>query len=97
MSMSFGGLLILLFVAGVCGALGQAIAGRSRGGFVVSIVLGFIGAVVGGWLANALELPSVLSISLGDRVFPVIWSVIGSALFVALLSLPSRSQNANHG
>lgn len=34
-------LLILLLVAGICGALGQAIAGYSRGGCLVSIALGF--------------------------------------------------------
>ena len=40
-------LLILLLVAGICGALGQAITGFSRGGCLVSIALGFVGAVVG--------------------------------------------------
>lgn len=37
--------LILLLIAGICGALGQAIAGFSRGGCLVSIALGFVGAV----------------------------------------------------
>ncbi len=36
-------LLILLLVAGICGALGQAISGYSRGGCLVSIALGFVG------------------------------------------------------
>ena len=40
-------LLILLLVAGICGALGQAITGFSRGGCLVSIALGFVGAVAG--------------------------------------------------
>ena len=35
-------LLILLLVAGLCGALGQAITGYSRGGCLVSIALGFL-------------------------------------------------------
>jgi len=35
-------LLILLLIAGVCGALGQAITGYSHGGCLVSIALGFI-------------------------------------------------------
>ena len=33
--------LVLLLVAGVCGALGQAITGYSHGGCLVSIALGF--------------------------------------------------------
>src|SRR5262245_19469378 len=35
--------LILLLVAGICGAVGQAIVGYSRGGCLASIALGFIG------------------------------------------------------
>ena len=40
-------LLILLLVAGICGALGQAITGFSRGGCLVSIALGFVGVEFG--------------------------------------------------
>jgi uncharacterized membrane protein YeaQ/YmgE (transglycosylase-associated protein family) len=45
--MSIWEFLVLLVVAGICGALGQAIAGVSRGGCIVSIALGFIGALIG--------------------------------------------------
>ena len=83
-------LLILLLIAGICGALGQAIAGVSRGGCLVSIALGFIGALIGMWLAGALGLPEVLPINIGGRSFPIIWSIIGSAIFVAIVSLITR-------
>ncbi len=83
-------LLILLLVAGVCGALGQAIAGYSRGGCLVSIALGFIGALLGMWLAGALGLPELFAINIGGRAFPIIWSIIGAAIFVAILSLVTR-------
>lgn len=83
-------LLLLLLVAGVCGALGQAIAGYSHGGCLVSIVLGFIGALVGMWLARALGLPELFVVQVGTTSFPIIWSIIGSALFVAILSLIAR-------
>jgi len=83
-------LLILLLIAGVCGALGQAIAGYSRGGCLVSIALGFIGALLGMWLASALRLPELFAIDVGSTRFPIIWSIIGSALFVAILSLFTR-------
>ncbi len=79
--------LLLLLIAGVCGSLGQAIAGYSHGGCLVSIVLGFIGAMLGGWLARLLALPDVFEVAIGGHVFPIIWSIIGAALFVALLSL----------
>jgi uncharacterized membrane protein YeaQ/YmgE (transglycosylase-associated protein family) len=83
-------LLVLLVVAGVCGALGQAIAGYSRGGCLVSIALGFVGAVLGVWLARALQLPELFPVQIGATNFPIVWSIIGSALFVAVLTLITR-------
>lgn len=85
--MTLSGFLILLLVAGVCGALAQAIVGYSHGGCLVSIALGFIGAVLGVWLAGLLGLPEMFVIQIGGKNFPVIWTIIGAALFVALLNL----------
>jgi uncharacterized membrane protein YeaQ/YmgE (transglycosylase-associated protein family) len=82
--------LLLLLIAGVCGALGQAITGFSRGGCLVSIALGFIGALLGMWIARAMSLPELFSVEIGEVRFPVIWSIIGAALFVAIISLISR-------
>jgi uncharacterized membrane protein YeaQ/YmgE (transglycosylase-associated protein family) len=82
--------VILLIVAGICGALGQAIAGYSRGGCLVSIALGFVGAIVGAWLARTLQLPEFLPLRVGSTNFPIVWSVIGSALFVAVIALITR-------
>jgi uncharacterized membrane protein YeaQ/YmgE (transglycosylase-associated protein family) len=83
-------LLVLLLIAGVCGALGQAIGGFSRGGCLVSIALGFIGALIGTWLARNLGLPELLPVNIGGQSFPIIWSIIGAALFVAVIGLISR-------
>ena len=58
-------LLILLLIAGICGALGQAIGGYSHGGCLVSIALGFIGALLGTWLARALGSPGAFGDSGG--------------------------------
>src|ERR1051325_6979594 len=85
-------LLILLLVAGVCGSLGQAISGYSRGGCLVSIALGFIGAIIGVWVARNLGLPELFAVDIGGTHFPIIWSIIGSALFVAVISFISRSR-----
>ena len=90
--MSIESLLILLLVAGICGAVGQAIVGYSRGGCLVSIGIGFIGAVIGMWVASQLGLPELFALPIGGRTFPVIWSIAGSALFVALLSLLTRDR-----
>ncbi len=83
-------LVVLLIVAGVCGSIAQAIVGVSRGGCLVSIALGFIGALLGTWLARAASLPELFTIDVGGQPFPIIWSIIGAALFAAVLSLISR-------
>ena len=85
-------LLILLLVAGICGALGQAIAGYSRGGCLVSIALGFVGALIGMWLARMMGLPELIPVNIGGTNFPIVWSIIGSALFVAVIALITRSR-----
>jgi uncharacterized membrane protein YeaQ/YmgE (transglycosylase-associated protein family) len=82
--------LVLLLVAGICGSIGQAIAGYSAGGCLASIALGFIGALVGMWLARVLRLPELFVVTIGGEHFPVIWSIIGAALFVAVISLIAR-------
>ena len=85
-------LLVLLLIAGVCGALGQAISRSSRGGCLVSIALGFIGALIGMWIARNLGLPELFAVNIGGTRFPIIWAIIGSALFVAVISLITRSR-----
>jgi uncharacterized membrane protein YeaQ/YmgE (transglycosylase-associated protein family) len=85
-------LIILLIVAGVCGSLGQAISGYSRGGCLVSIALGFVGALLGMWIARQMGLPELFAINIGETRFPIIWSIIGSALFVAVISFITRAR-----
>jgi len=84
--------LLLLLIAGICGGLAQALSGYSRGGCLVSIVLGFCGAFLGTWLARIAEWPMVFPVTIGDTTFPILWSIIGGALFSALLGLMSRGR-----
>jgi uncharacterized membrane protein YeaQ/YmgE (transglycosylase-associated protein family) len=86
-------ILILLVIAGVCGALGQAIGGSSRGGCLVSVALGFIGALLGSWIARALHLPELFALTIAGAHFPIVWSIVGSALFVAVINLISRRRS----
>jgi uncharacterized membrane protein YeaQ/YmgE (transglycosylase-associated protein family) len=86
MTLSWIDLLILLAVAAVCGVIGQAISDYSRGGIVVAIALGFMGALLGTWIARAAHLPELSALQIGDTTFPIIWSIIG-ALFMAIIGL----------
>lgn len=88
--------LLLLLVAGVCGSLAQAIVGYSRGGCLVSVALGLIGALLGAWLARTLKLPELLEVQFGDQPFPIVWSIIGASLFVAVLCLLSGRRRDRH-
>ena len=82
--------LILLLVAGICGSMGQAIVGASRGGCLVAVAVGFVGAVIGIWLARLLAVPELFTVDVGGATFPLVWSVIGSALFVAAIHMTAR-------
>jgi uncharacterized membrane protein YeaQ/YmgE (transglycosylase-associated protein family) len=82
--------LLLLIIAGICGSLAQAMVGYSHGGCLVAIALGFIGALFGTWMARAASLPEPLTIRFGTHDFPVVWSIVGAALFSAVLSLLTR-------
>lgn len=79
--------LLLLLIAGVCGSIGQSIAGYSKGGCIVSIVLGFIGALLGSWISVQLNMPEIFNVSIGGNEFPVIWSIIGSVIFVVIVGI----------
>lgn len=78
--------VLLLLVAGIIGALGQALGGYSAPGCAMSIVIGFVGALIGRWIQHQLGLPLWFTINLGNHAkFPIIWSVIGAALLVVVL------------
>ena len=77
-------------MAAICGALGQAITGYSRGGCLVAAAVGFVGALLGTWLARLLGLPEIFAVNIGGTAFPIVWTILGSTLFVGVLSLFSR-------
>ena len=89
--MTLIGFLILLLIAAICGAVGQSLAGYDLGGCLVSIVVGFIGAYIGLWLAGRLGLPRIFEISIEGKPFPVVWAVIGSAIFTLVVALLRRA------
>ena len=83
-------ILLLLLIAAICGSLGQVLVGYSTGGLLASIVVGVIGAYIGIWVAREFNLPVFYALNMGDSSFPIIWSIIGSAIFAAILGLINR-------
>jgi uncharacterized membrane protein YeaQ/YmgE (transglycosylase-associated protein family) len=88
--MTLLGFLLLLLIAAIAGSLGQAIAGYSLGGCIASVIIGFVGAYIGVWLAQQLSLPAFFVLQVDGRDFPLVWAIIGSALLSAGLGLIFR-------
>lgn len=82
--------IILLVIAAIAGGIGQALAGYSLGGLLVTIVVGFIGAWLGTWIARSTGLPELLVINVGGQPFPIIWAILGSALLTAVVAMLTR-------
>jgi uncharacterized membrane protein YeaQ/YmgE (transglycosylase-associated protein family) len=85
MTLTITGLLVLLIIAGICGAIGRALGGGTAGGFVVSIAVGFVGALFGTLIAGYFRLPELLMVTVDGRPFPIVWSILGAALLVGIV------------
>lgn len=93
--MTLLGFLLLLIIAAIAGAVGQSLAGYNLGGCLVSIVVGFIGAYIGMWIAGKMGLPELLAVNIEGKPFPIIWSVVGAALLTLVIALIRRAINGN--
>src|SRR5215510_1052265 len=92
-NLTLTGLLLLLLVANVCDAIGRAIAGGTNGGCLVSIAVGFIGTLLESLIANYFHLPELWVVTVEHHPIPIVWSIIGGALFVAVVHLLSRRRS----
>lgn len=79
------GFLLSVVIAALAGGIGARLAGAPSTGCWVSIALGWVGSLLGTWLAGLLGWPTMWEI----EGFPVVWGIIGAALFVAVLNLLS--------
>ncbi len=95
--MSILHLLVLLLVAGICGAIAEMVVGFSPGGFVVSIIVGVIGAYLGTILASYFNLPPFLTIKVGSQTIELVWAVLGSIVFLAVISLIRGTSRRRRG
>lgn len=80
--MTILGFLVLLIVAAIIGSIGSSLGGYSTQGCLTSIIVGLIGALIGSWLSRELGIQDFLYI----KNIPVFWSIIGSAIFVAIIT-----------
>jgi uncharacterized membrane protein YeaQ/YmgE (transglycosylase-associated protein family) len=82
--------IVYLVIAAICGAIARAVAGGTGGGFIISLFVGFLGAFIGTWLARMLHLPVIFAVVIGGHPFPVVWSILGGIVLVAIAHLVMR-------
>ncbi len=83
------GFLLSVVIAALAGGIGARLAGRPSTGCWASIALGWVGSLLGTWLAGLLGWPTLWEI----EGFPVVWAIVGAALFVAVLNWLSGSRS----
>ncbi len=88
--MSLLGLILLIGVGAICGAIAEVLVGYSPGGFLASVAIGFLGALIGTWLAGRLGLPSILAVNIEGYRIEIVWSIIGAVILLLVLSLFRR-------
>ena len=90
--MTFIEFILYLVIAGICGAVARAIAGGTSRGFIVSILVGFVGAFLGVWIARMTHLPRLVVVTVEGHPFPIVWSIVGGIVLVTIAQalLPRR-------
>ena len=84
--------LPLLLVAVVAANVRQVIYSDSLGGYLGSVIVGFIGAFFGIGIARLFGFPEMIPVIIRGETFPVMWSIIGSiTLSWVLRSITRRS------
>jgi uncharacterized membrane protein YeaQ/YmgE (transglycosylase-associated protein family) len=78
------GIIAWIVLGAIAGFIANALMGN-REGLLMTIILGIVGAVVGGWLAGTvLKVADVTGINIESIVVSVIGAVIVVAVFQAL-------------
>lgn len=85
--------LPLLLVAVIIANLGQVINAYSFGRYLVTLIVGFIGAFFGIGIARVFGFPEPIPMIIRGEIFPVMWSIIGSITLLWLLGSVTRGRD----
>jgi uncharacterized membrane protein YeaQ/YmgE (transglycosylase-associated protein family) len=85
------GFLLLIVVGAICGAIAELIVGYSPGGFLASVLVGFAGAWIGGWIAVAAHLPTLFVVRIEGHALDIVWTVLGAMILLLVVSGFRRS------
>jgi len=70
----------------ISGFIASKLVNKSGEGMLMDILLGIVGAVVGGWLFRTFGMPGVT----GLNVYSLVVSVVGAAVFLIIYHALSR-------
>jgi uncharacterized membrane protein YeaQ/YmgE (transglycosylase-associated protein family) len=88
--MTLIGLLLVLLVGAVCGAIAEFVVGYSPGGLIASAVVGLIGAWLGMVVAAALRLPGIFVVRIEGHPIEIAWTIIGAVLLLLAMMVFRR-------
>jgi len=74
------GLLSWVIVGGLAGLLAQYLMGGERAGCLMTVLLGVVGAFVGGFVMSLLKLGSVN----GLNIWSIVVATLGAAILIAI-------------
>lgn len=87
-------IIIWLVMGGIVGWLASMIMGtNAQQGIILNVVVGIVGALVGGWLIGPLL--GAGSINDGITVMSFVVSLIGAVVLLAILSLFNRGRSSS--
>jgi len=79
------GILSWIIFGLIAGALAKLIMpGRDPGGFIITILLGIAGAVVGGWIGTTLGFGTVNGFNLGSLGVAIVGALVLLAVYRAV-------------
>jgi len=71
------GILTWILVGLIAGAIAKAIhPGKDPGGFIVTVLIGIAGAVVGGWISSMMGYGTVDGFNIGSLFIAILGAVI---------------------
>lgn len=83
------GIIIWLVMGGLVGWIASMIMGtNARQGIILNVVVGIVGALIGGWLIGPLV--GAGSINEGITVMSFVVSLIGAVILLAIVKLVQR-------
>lgn len=77
-------ILAWIFLGLIAGFIGSKIVNKSGEGIVLDVVLGIVGAVVGGWLFNRFGASGVTGVNLYSLLVAVVGAVVLLVVYHAI-------------